>query len=274
MLTYHNLICKDYANMFNLKKGELNPHHSKSMTGKGNPIYGTHRPLKTREKIRWIHKSKGTFKGKKNPMYGKTHTQEVKKKLSKFWKGKLIGNKNPFYGRKHTKKFKEHLSRLRIEKGLAKGEKNPMFGKNHKKSTKLRISQIVRNFYYNHPEEHPIYIMAKNYKKQKIKKGGYISKGQITIYNLIKNNFYKSAKLNYPIKGNNRVYYGDIVIPSKKLNIEYDGTYWHRNRKNLDKIRDEDIINHGWKVIRIYEGEFIKIKDKEELLNHVKNLIK
>ncbi len=274
MLTCHNITCKDYAKMFKLKKGQLNPNHSKAMSGNGNPRYGVIPSKETREKIRKIHKNKGTFKGEKNPMYGKTHTLEVRKKLSKFWKGRWVGNKNPFYGKKHTKRMKEYISKLRIEKGLAKGERNPMFGKNHKKSTKLKISQIVRDFYYNNPKAHPIYTMAKRYKKQKIKRGGYISRGQITIYNLIKNNFYKSAKLNYPIKGNKRVYYGDVVIPLKKLNVEYDGSYWHEDRKELDKIRDKDIINKGWKVIRIDEGEFTKIKPKEEILNYLRNLIK
>lgn len=38
--------------------------------------------------------------GKGNPMYGKSHTQSTKEKISLSNKGKLAGSKNPMYGKK------------------------------------------------------------------------------------------------------------------------------------------------------------------------------
>ena len=42
---------------------------------------------------------KGMLSGKENPMYGKTHTNEVRKKLSEL----IIGENNPMYGKSGTK---------------------------------------------------------------------------------------------------------------------------------------------------------------------------
>ncbi len=77
--------------------------------------------------------------GEKNPMFGKTHSDEARQKISKastgrigsrlgsitskeikkiqseFWKGKRIGEENPFYGKKHNDKTKEILSKKYIE---------------------------------------------------------------------------------------------------------------------------------------------------------------
>ena len=46
-------------------------------------------------------------KGEKNGMYGKTHSNEYKKKLSENMKGE----KNPFYGKVHTDEVKEMISK-------------------------------------------------------------------------------------------------------------------------------------------------------------------
>src|SRR3989344_7945057 len=73
----HKISCYEYAQKFNLKKGELNPHHSKKMIGKNNPRYRAIVSQATRYKIKQIHKNNGTFKGLKNPMYGKKHKKEV-----------------------------------------------------------------------------------------------------------------------------------------------------------------------------------------------------
>lgn len=51
--------------------------------------------------------------GKNNPMYGKTQSDETRKKISIKNKGKLAGNKNPMFGKKRTKEVKAALSKFR-----------------------------------------------------------------------------------------------------------------------------------------------------------------
>jgi group I intron endonuclease len=58
-------------------------------------------------------KENGGNKGKKNPMFGKHHTEETKEKISI----SHIGKKN------------QKISQTRIEKGLSKGKNNPNYGK-------------------------------------------------------------------------------------------------------------------------------------------------
>lgn len=89
------------------------------------------------------------------------------------------------------------------------------------------------------------------------------SKPQIELFNLTKELF-NDAEINYPISYFNV----DILIPSKKLIIEYDGTYWHPN-KEKDTERQKDIENLGFKFIRYVD----RIPTKIELLKDIQNII-
>lgn len=55
--------------------------------------------------------------GEKNGMYGKNHTEEAKKKMSKNRKD-TSGNKNHFYGKHHSEETKEKLRKIATEKKL------------------------------------------------------------------------------------------------------------------------------------------------------------
>ncbi len=71
------------------------------------------------------------------------------------------------------------------------------------------------------------------------------SKPQVELFDLVKL-LYSSAILNY--SSLNRSI--DIAIPDKNIAIEYDGSYWHQNRKESDKIRQKELENVGWKFLR------------------------
>lgn len=53
--------------------------------------------------------------GKRNPMWGKTHSKETRTKISQANKGKLIGDKNPMFGKKRSEKMKKILVERRID---------------------------------------------------------------------------------------------------------------------------------------------------------------
>ena len=81
------------------------------------------------------HKGKGL--GKDNPMFGRKHTEEEKKKMSERMKGKFVGKNHPFYGRHHTEEAKRNQS----EK--MKGRKPWNTGKPLSKATKRKISKAM-----------------------------------------------------------------------------------------------------------------------------------
>jgi len=55
----------------------------------------------------------------------------------------------------------------------------------------------------------------------------------------------------------------DIFIPSLKLAIEFDGSYWHKDKLAIDKIKSELLIDGGYKVIRIREEPLKKIHEND-----------
>lgn len=99
--------------------------------------------------------------GKNNPMWGKHHIEESKKKMSEALLGRKVseetkqkisknhadvsgknnpnygkfGEDNPLYGRRHTEETKEKMSKARS------GKNNPWYGKHHTKETKEKMSK-------------------------------------------------------------------------------------------------------------------------------------
>ena len=63
----------------------------------------------------------------------------------------------------------------------------------------------------------------------------------------------------------------DIFIPTLKLAIEFDGNYWHKDKKALDKIKSELLIDEGYKVIRIREEPLKKIHENDIISPHPYN---
>jgi hypothetical protein len=63
--------------------------------------------------------------GEKNPMYGKSHSDEVKQLLSEIGKTKT-GELNNFYGKTHTDKTRELFRQYAKTRT---GEKNPLYGR-------------------------------------------------------------------------------------------------------------------------------------------------
>jgi group I intron endonuclease len=71
----------------------------------------------------------------KNGMYGKTHTDEVKQRISEI--AKKNGNK-PFYGKRFSEETKQKLS---TKAKLRTGDKNPFYGKHHSEETRRILSE-------------------------------------------------------------------------------------------------------------------------------------
>ncbi len=74
-------------------------------------------------------------KGELHPLYGKHHSEEAKKNISKGRKGKLKGRIGPMYGKHHTEETKIKMSKSR--KGKRKGDNST----NHK-LTEKQVKEI------------------------------------------------------------------------------------------------------------------------------------
>lgn len=55
----------------------------------------------------------------------------------------------------------------------------------------------------------------------------------------------------------------DIFIPDLNLAIEFDGSYWHKDKRAIDKIKSEMLMEKGYQVIRIREEPLKKIHEND-----------
>ena len=55
----------------------------------------------------------------------------------------------------------------------------------------------------------------------------------------------------------------DIYIPKFHLGIEFDGSYWHKEKRALDKLKTEQLNEEGFDIIRVREKPLEKIFDTD-----------
>ena len=55
----------------------------------------------------------------------------------------------------------------------------------------------------------------------------------------------------------------DIFIPKLNLCIEFDGAYWHKDKREIDKIKSNLLLKEGYSVIRVREEPLKKIHDTD-----------
>ncbi|AGE56076.1 GIY-YIG catalytic domain-containing endonuclease [Acanthocystis turfacea Chlorella virus MO0605SPH] len=112
---------------YNLKEGggsggklceEVKQKMSKSLTGDKNPMFGKTHTDNAKEKMSVA--LTGLMSGEKNPMFGRTHTDDAKKKISEKMSGTMSGEKNPMFGRT--------------------GESSPFYGRTHPDEVKQKMS--------------------------------------------------------------------------------------------------------------------------------------
>ena len=63
---------------------------------------------------------------------------------------------------------------------------------------------------------------------------------------------------NHSIVVADRVLDVDIIIPSLRLIVEYDGSYWHQGKENADRRKSNRLREAGWRVIRVREAPLEK----------------
>ena len=78
---------------------------------------------------------------------------------------------------------------------------------------------------------------------------------------------------------NRRRYFLDFYDELTNINIEFDGEYWHKDRKDDDNVRDEYLKSQGITTIRVSDNNYDPkktvislvqlIKDKENEINRI-----
>lgn len=77
--------------------------------------------------------------GENHPLYGKSPSEETRRKIGEAMKGKLAGEKNPMYSKSHSEETKRKQSEAM--RGKYDGEKHPRYGKKHSEETKIKQSK-------------------------------------------------------------------------------------------------------------------------------------
>ncbi len=176
------------------------------------------------------------MKGDGNPMYGKTHSEETKKKISNKNKGKLTGEKNPW----HKSNKSEEEIRQRSEKSqLAKNKNYSLLTGLEKEERKLKFSNSIKNFWDGVSEDY-----KKAHKEKSTKWMNDKSQEDMKKINAKKskpNDSNPRAKM-FILKYNNKIFKINLIKNLKKFCIE----------NNI-------IFNVVYKYSKLSNGEFVKI---------------
>ena len=63
-----------------------------------------------------------------------------------------------------------------------------------------------------------------------------------------------------------------LTVNGSKIDVEYDGWYWHKNKQEYDKRRNYYLLQRGYKILRIKSNN--ELPTKEQLKNAVDYLVK
>ena len=198
------------------------------------------------------------LKIKKDHRFRETIDKEVlsilikEEKLSSTQIGERLG-----YSNVHIKKYVSQLHVELYNQLMANGEHRKYNSNRGKQNINWRNNKgkTYTEIYGEKAEEmklkRSIWLKENNIRKFATR----ISKPQAMLYSIIKPHF-QQAELEYEvITDNNKTIWLDIAIPDLKINIEYDGIYWHTKNKTTislsDENRDEFLRNKGWRVFRI-----------------------
>jgi len=187
-------------------------------------------------------------KGVDASFYGRHHSDETKKKLSK----SKQGMNHPFYGKKRP----EHSK-------IMSGRGNPMYGKHRSSDVKRRISQTKKLKFQLDPDYGKISSEGRqNILRGLIKKP---TKPEKTLINIIKKYtvaYRYTGDGSFILAGLNPDF---IHNNGEKIAVEVFGDYWHSPllRPNIPfhqtlQGRREFFKKHGWKLVVFWESELKK----------------
>ena len=100
-----------------------------------------------KENVYW-HQKKQPYDKTMHPMYGLKQTDHMKKTMSAIMK-KRTGKKNPFYGKKHSEETRRNWSILRSDPKNNLCKSYGMLGKKHSEASKKKTSKSLMGRTYS-----------------------------------------------------------------------------------------------------------------------------
>ena len=190
---------------------------------------------------------------------GKTTWNKGLKGIKTSDKGYIPWNKGLTKEDSRIAKLSEKTTKTILKRGSLRGEKNPMFGENHSEKTKVKMSNKKNKYYEEHPEA------IEEIKKRRAKQILPVkdTKIEVKIQNYLRElgiEFFTHQYMKIP-----HGYQCDILIPYLNLVIECDGDYWHKYPigRDIDNIRTKELIEKGFKVLRLWEFEIKEMSISE-----------
>jgi very-short-patch-repair endonuclease len=193
------------------------------------------------------------------------------------------GKNNPFFGKKHTSEVKKKISKSRKGKGC--GANNSMNNPIHRQ----KISQILKQKYKNGELESLKEIQKKTMIQSRIDgklKNAPISKLEIEIQNKLRE---KNIDFEPQFKINSKPF--DFFIKEYNLLVEFNGDYFHANPTKydanylnkkkkmfawelwkIDEIKKQEAIDNGYNFLTIWESDYKK--NKNDSINKIINYAK
>lgn len=215
--------------------------------------YGVDTPLKNKE---LLEKSQNTCLqkyGTKNPMQSKEVREKAEMTNQKKY-GCKMALQNTEIHQKAIDTTKRHYG---VEYSLSSSEV-----REKGKQTSLQKYGV------EYPSQSP--EIQKKIRRTFFKNGSTrTSKQQKEIFDILKEEYGEKISLNSPCG----IYSLDCLLelPDCKIDIEYDGWYWHQFIKSHDKDRDDFVNEQDIKIIRIKAGRTIPTKD--ELLSLINKVV-
>ena len=99
----------------------------------------------------------------------------------------------------------------------------------------------------------------------------FTSKPQKEVFFILCNLYPQKCFLEYPYRGyllDCFVDFGDV-----KIDVEYDGMFWHQLNEEHDKTRDKVLIHMGYKILRIKWNKKDDIPTKEQIQHTIETLV-
>jgi len=180
---------------------------------------------------------KRTFEnGREHPKgcLGYHHTEDAKKRIG-------LASSNQVRSKERYKKVSKALLGRKLPEGV-----------------KEKISEGVKQYHKEHPETARRgalgFAMKMKLKRYCNTKPELEAKKILRILHI-------GYRHPYPVWCIEHCYPADFYLPKLNIILEVDGKHWHNypDGLNVDKIRTQELIQKGYKVIRVWEDEIHKL---------------